>query len=106
MNLSAASFEPTLPNQVAIVGEDQELQVSCLEPCGVPTPKVYWRDPKGHIISDAGPIRVQDNTLIIGKAQINEDDGNYTCVAENLAGETDMSVQVVISSEYQTLTEH
>ncbi|XP_043676096.1 tyrosine-protein kinase-like otk [Vespula pensylvanica] len=98
MNLSAASFEPTLPNQVAIVGEDQELQVSCLEPCGVPTPKVYWRDPKGHIISDAGPIRVQDNTLIIGKAQINEDDGNYTCVAENLAGETDMSVQVIIST--------
>ncbi|KAK2575159.1 hypothetical protein KPH14_002563 [Odynerus spinipes] len=98
MNFSAASFEPTLPNQVAIVGEDQELQVSCLEPSGLPTPKVYWRDPKGHIISDAGPVRVQDNTLIIAKARMNEDDGNYTCVAENLAGETDMSVQVVIST--------
>ncbi|XP_053989668.1 tyrosine-protein kinase-like otk [Hylaeus anthracinus] len=98
MNLSAASFEPLLPNQVAVVGEDQELQVSCLEPSGLPTPKVYWKDPKGHIISDSGPVRVQDNTLIVAKAGMGEDDGNYTCVAENMAGETDISVQVVIST--------
>lgn len=99
MNLSAASFEPLLSNQVAVVGEEQELQVSCLEPSGLPPPRVYWRDPKGHIISDSGPVRVQDNTLIVAKARIGEDDGNYTCVAENMAGETDISAQVVISSK-------
>ncbi|XP_043799243.1 tyrosine-protein kinase-like otk [Apis laboriosa] len=98
MNLSAASFEPLLSNQVAVVGEEQELQVSCLEPSGLPPPRVYWRDPKGHIISDSGPVRVQDNTLIVAKARIGEDDGNYTCVAENMAGETDISAQVVIST--------
>ncbi|XP_012164593.2 inactive tyrosine-protein kinase 7 isoform X1 [Bombus terrestris] len=98
MNLSAASFEPLLPNQVAVVGEDQELQVSCLEPSGLPSPKVYWKDPKGHIISDSGPVRVQDNTLIVAKARIGEDDGNYSCVAENMAGETDIFAQVVIST--------
>ncbi|XP_012151673.1 tyrosine-protein kinase-like otk isoform X1 [Megachile rotundata] len=98
MNLSAASFEPILSNQVAVVGEEQELQVSCLEPSGLPAPKVYWRDPKGHIISDSGPVRVQDNTLIIAKARIGEDDGNYTCVAENMAGETEMVAQVLIST--------
>ncbi|XP_043256636.1 tyrosine-protein kinase-like otk [Colletes gigas] len=98
MNLSAASFEPLLPNQVAVVGEDQELQVSCLEPSGLPAPKVYWKDPKGHIISDSGPVRVQDNTLIVAKARMGEDDGNYTCVAENMAGETDISAQVLIST--------
>ncbi|CAK9831165.1 Inactive tyrosine-protein kinase 7 [Anthophora retusa] len=98
MNLSAASFEPLLPNSVAVVGEDQELQVSCLEPSGLPSPKVYWRDPKGHIISDSGAVRVQDNTLIVAKARMGEDDGNYTCVAENMAGETDISAQVVIST--------
>lgn len=98
-NLSVASFEPRLPEQLAVVGEDQELQVSCLEPSGLPAPRVYWKDPRGHIISDAGPVRVQDNTLIVGKARINEDAGNYTCVAENLAGETEMEVQVVVSSK-------
>ncbi|XP_076657921.1 tyrosine-protein kinase-like otk [Halictus rubicundus] len=98
MNLSAASFEPLLPNQVAVVGEDQELQVSCLEPSGLPAPEVYWKDPKGHIISDSGAVRVQDNTLIVAKARMGEDDGNYTCVAENMAGETEISAQVLIST--------
>ncbi|XP_029681073.1 inactive tyrosine-protein kinase 7-like [Formica exsecta] len=98
LNFSMAAFEPKLPTQLAIVGEDQEFQISCLEPLGVPPPKVYWRDPTGHIISDAGPVRVQDSTLIIAKAEMGKDDGNYTCVAENLAGETDISVQIVIST--------
>ncbi|XP_043278777.1 inactive tyrosine-protein kinase 7-like isoform X2 [Venturia canescens] len=97
-NLSVASFEPRLREQLAIVGEDQELQVSCLEPSGLPAPRVYWKDPRGHIISDSGPVRVQDNTLIVGKARIKEDAGNYTCVAENLAGESEMEVQVVVST--------
>ena len=95
-----AAFEPKRPTQLAIVGEDQEFQISCLEPLGLPSPKVYWKDPTGHIISDTGPVRVQDNTLIIAKARMGEDDGNYTCVAENMAGETDISVQIVISSKY------
>lgn len=98
-NLSATSLEPLLPNQVAVVGEEQELQVSCLEPPGLPPPKVYWEDPRGHIISDSGPVRVQDNTLIVAKARKGEDDGNYTCIAENMAGETDISARVVISSK-------
>lgn len=100
LNFSMAAFEPKLQTQLAIVGEDQEFQISCLEPLGLPPPKVYWRDPTGHIISDTGPVRVQDNTLIIARARMSEDDGNYTCMAENLAGETDISVQIVISSRY------
>ncbi|EGI70734.1 Tyrosine-protein kinase-like 7 [Acromyrmex echinatior] len=98
LNFSVAAFEPKRPTQLAIVGEDQEFQISCLEPLGLPSPKVYWKDPTGHIISDTGPVRVQDNTLIIAKARMGEDDGNYTCVAENMAGETDISVQIVIST--------
>lgn len=100
MNLSAASFEPLLPNQVAVVAVDQELQVSCLEPAGLPAPKVYWKDPSGHIISDSGAVRVQDNTLIVANARKDEDEGSYTCVAENMAGETEISAQVVVSSKF------
>jgi len=99
-----AAFEPKYPTQSAIVGEDQEFQISCLEPLGLPLPKVYWRDPTGHIISDTGPVRVQDNTLIIARARMGEDDGNYTCVAENLAGETDIPIQIVISSKFAILS--
>lgn len=101
LNFSMAAFEPKRPTPLTIVGEDQEFQISCLEPLGLPPPKVYWRDPRGYIISDTGPVRVQDNTLIIASARMNEDDGNYTCVAENLAGETDISVQIVISSAFE-----
>lgn len=95
-----ASFEPALPNLLAVVGKDQELQISCLVPAGVPTPKVYWRDQQGHIISDSGPVRVQDNTLIIAKARVQIDDGNYSCTAENLAGETELAVQIIVSSVF------
>lgn len=100
-NLSGASFEPVLPDQLAVVGEHQELQVTCLEPSGLPAPRIYWKDPRGHIISDSGPVRVQDNTLILGKARLDEDGGNYTCVAENLAAVTEMTVQVIVSSEWR-----
>lgn len=99
------AFEPRLSTPLAmeVVGENREFQISCLEPAAFPSPKIYWRDPRGHIISDTGPVRVQDNTLIIAKARMNEDDGNYTCVAENLAGETDVTFQMVISSTFKYL---
>ncbi|XP_034939259.1 tyrosine-protein kinase-like otk [Chelonus insularis] len=97
-NLSDVSFEPLLPDQLAVVGEDQELQISCLEPAGSPSPTVFWRNPRGHIISDSGSVRVQDNTLVITKARIDEDAGNYSCVAENLAGTSEIVVQVIVST--------
>ncbi|XP_033223240.1 tyrosine-protein kinase-like otk isoform X2 [Belonocnema kinseyi] len=96
-NFSPASFEPSLPDQLAIVGENQELQITCLIPSGVPEPKIYWRHPEGHIISDSGPVRVQDNTLIISNATVDKDVANYTCVAENLAGVTELPVRVIVS---------
>lgn len=73
--------------------------MSCLVPSGVPEARIFWRDPRGHLISDAGQVRVQDNTLIIAKARLDEDPGNYSCVAENLAGNSEMTVQVIVSSK-------
>lgn len=99
-NLSVASLEPSLPNQLAVVGEGQELQVTCLIPSGAPLPKIYWKNLEGHIISDSGPIRVEENTLIITKADVNKKSVNYTCTAENLAGTTEITVQVFVSSKF------
>jgi PTK7 protein tyrosine kinase 7 len=94
-----ASFEPPLADRVAVVGENQELQISCLAPGGLPSPKLYWRDPQGRIVSDSGPVRVQDDTLIVAKARREADPGNYTCVAENMVGSTEMSLQIIVSCE-------
>lgn len=99
-NLTSESFEPSLEDQLAVVGENQELQVSCLAPGGLPTPKLFWREPQGRIVSDTGPVRVQDDTLIVAKARRNADDGNYTCHAENMAGATHATVRIVVSCEY------
>lgn len=63
-------------------------------------PRIYWRHPEGHIISDSGPVRVQDNTLIISNARFDKDAANYTCVAENLAGVTELNVRVIVSSKH------
>ncbi|XP_051157580.1 tyrosine-protein kinase-like otk [Leptopilina boulardi] len=97
-NLSVASLEPSLPNQLAVVGEGQELQITCLIPSGSPVPKIYWKNHEGHIISDSGSIRVQENTLIITKADVTKKLVNYTCIAENLAGTTEITVQVFVST--------
>ena len=99
-NLTTDSFEPPLLNQQAVVPNGQELQVNCILPEGLPIPKLYWKDPNNHIISDSGPTRVQDGTLIISNAKSPNNEGNYTCIAENIAGETEMSVQVIVSCEY------
>ena len=99
-SLTNVSFEPLLQDQLAVVGIGQELQVSCLKPGGLPEPKLFWRDPQGRIISDTGPVRVQDDTLIVAKARPDTDEGNFTCLAENLAGTTQMTVKVVVSCEY------
>ncbi|XP_016839619.1 inactive tyrosine-protein kinase 7 isoform X2 [Nasonia vitripennis] len=96
-NLTSESFEPPLEDRLAVVGENQELQVSCLAPGGLPTPKLFWREPQGRIVSDTGPVRVQDDTLIVAKARRNADEGNYTCHAENMAGATQATVRIVVS---------
>ncbi|XP_061483037.1 matrix-remodeling-associated protein 5 isoform X2 [Rhineura floridana] len=63
------------------------VSVGC-EAKGDPTPKVIWLSPSNRpipILSDKYQV-YRDGTLLIQKAQ-RSDSGNYTCVAQNTAGE-------------------
>lgn len=51
-NLTAASFEPPLPDDSRqIVPEGSLFQLTCLEPRSLPLAKKYWLNPLGHTVS-------------------------------------------------------
>ncbi|KAG5887633.1 hypothetical protein JTB14_030903 [Gonioctena quinquepunctata] len=100
-----ASFEPPLPDSSKrIVGEGFSFQLSCLPTNSSPPAKQWWERPNGHTISDSGEIRVDDGRLIIENAKV-ENAGNYKCVAENIAGKTEMSVELMVTTKPQILVQ-
>lgn len=49
-------------------------------------------------VSDSGQTKVDDDGRLIIEKVIVENGGNYTCVAENLAGRTEKFVQLIVTS--------
>lgn len=77
------------------------LRLLCLPPDGVPQPRWYWTRPGGHVVSDEGRLRVNENSeLQLDDVNLN-DAGNYTCHAENLAGKRSIAVSIIVTSEYR-----
>lgn len=84
------------------VGRNAELR--CSPPLGVPSPKVYWlrngspletaaagaasvsvdANPKDEMSSATGFVQSADGHLLLGEAELRHQ-GNYSCVAENIA---------------------
>jgi hypothetical protein len=97
--LTGSSFEPPLPeSRTRIVPEKAEFELTCIPVAGNPTVRVWWLDPRGHTVSDSGPVRVDETRLIIEAARAVDDSGNYTCVAENMAGTKMASFRLVVAS--------
>ncbi|KAL3284491.1 hypothetical protein HHI36_018652 [Cryptolaemus montrouzieri] len=98
-SLSAESFEPLLPKEGKFVlAKGSYFQLTCLEPESFPEAKKWWLKPGGHTVSDAGEIKVDDdNRLIIPTVKL-EHSGNYTCVAENIAGKTEKFVELIVTT--------
>lgn len=98
--LTGSSFEPPLPDsRTRIVPEKAEFELTCLPVAGNPPVRVWWLDPRGHTVTDSGPVRVDESRLIIEAARAVDDSGNYTCVAENMAGTRMASFKLVVSSK-------
>ncbi|KAJ8929669.1 hypothetical protein NQ314_017619 [Rhamnusium bicolor] len=96
---TANSFEPPLPEySQKIIGEGSLFQLTCLEPNSLPPAKKWWENPKGHTISDTGDIRVDDGRLIIDNITM-DNGGKYKCVAESIAGKTEHSVEIIVTSK-------
>ncbi|XP_068136939.1 immunoglobulin superfamily member 10 [Hyperolius riggenbachi] len=76
----------------------ETLSLHCLSD-GIPKPSVVWTLPSGYVIDRPqfnGKYRVVENgTLVIQDVNIH-DRGNYLCKVKNNAGETSISVSVMI----------
>ena len=57
-----------------------------------------WEDPAGAEIPNDGRIKAVDHRLIVSNAQ-ESDSGNYSCVAENMAGRQVGKVWLVVSGK-------
>ncbi|KAG7165393.1 Inactive tyrosine-protein kinase 7-like [Homarus americanus] len=76
-----------------VVGLGGRLRVVCLPPAGLPHPQVSWETP--HLLEDSS-FRVEGAALLVEDATFAQA-GNYTCVASNLAGNTSVSLQLVVT---------
>ncbi|XP_005105845.2 hemicentin-1 [Aplysia californica] len=62
-------------------GEDAELR--CKAPAGVPTPTVYWLK-DGYRLNEDETVMINEQGSLMIKGFSAKDEGDYTCVAENM----------------------
>ncbi|KAK7081862.1 hypothetical protein SK128_012328 [Halocaridina rubra] len=96
-----SSTPPTLEPAASIgsthvVGLGGRLQVVCLPPSGLPHPKVTWVSSRAQDLESSGSLKVEGTTLIIENASY-DNEGNYTCIVSNMAGNSSVSLQLVVT---------
>ena len=67
--------------------EGSQVSLRCLPPQGVPKPKVYWlHEGRSIRAGDSSPYIISsEGSLLISQVKLSHS-GNYSCVAENIAG--------------------
>ena len=76
-----------------VEGESQQFRV---EVEGFPAPEIKWFDEDGELVPSKGHVRCDsDGTLHVDCAEL-DDEGQYTCIALNMAGETSASIELLV----------
>lgn len=74
--------------------ENQTAELEC-QATGKPHPSISWYH-NGHQLERDGKYRVLSNGSLLVHRVTAEDSGAYVCVAENLAGRAETSVDLIL----------
>nr|XP_023019468.1 netrin receptor unc-5 homolog [Leptinotarsa decemlineata] len=72
------------PESKHMVEIGHQVDLKCMPPVGMPPPRVYWLRGNQILQPDTDVLVTSEGHLLIGQARP-QDNGNYTCVAENIA---------------------
>ena len=61
-----------------------------------------WEDPNSQVVLDTGRVRMEAGKLYLTNAQPT-DSGNYTCMAQNMAGTKNSILWIVVSGRPTSL---
>lgn len=75
-------------------------------PCviqGVPHPSVSWKKDGTTLVADGAHYSLSRNGTLAVRQVALSDEGNYTCVASNVAGQDKASIQLQVQGEAVTV---
>jgi hypothetical protein len=91
------SLPDDIPNNASVI-ENNQLKLACPAK-GTPNPRIKWyHDGKLITGNDLAKRVLPDGSLLIENAEA-RDAGQYTCVADNVAGNTSNTVDVKVFRE-------
>ncbi|XP_046555689.1 roundabout homolog 1-like [Haliotis rubra] len=83
------------------VEEDSSVELICVAPEGHPEPKIIWKKNGHHLHpnKDDNLLITESRSLVIQNFQMT-DEGDYSCVAKNLAGKVESSIATLTLQDY------
>lgn len=79
----------------AFIVEGQGVSLKC-KAVGDPEPSIHWIGPDGKLVHNSSRATVYDNGTLDVHITTLKDDGAFTCIASNAAGEATAAVEVAI----------
>ncbi|XP_067941664.1 inactive tyrosine-protein kinase 7-like [Watersipora subatra] len=90
-----SNLEPRLENPI-ILAKDSSFEIDCQKADGIPAPTISWLNSAGEAIVPGVKLSVSGNKLIFNPVDVSHN-ANYTCVAENMAGKREITVEIIVT---------